>query len=83
MSSRELLERAKCDRCRVRYVKQPTVKQTLWNTVYKKGMVVGFLCPDCQTDAESAEATINEATLHYVSDAAGYRWARPKHSSSD
>lgn len=36
-----------------------------WNVALKDGIVVGFLCPACQTPQENAEAVINEATLDY------------------
>lgn len=36
-----------------------------WNAVFRRGVAVGLLCPDCQTPEENAEAEINEAGLDY------------------
>ncbi|GAA5610572.1 hypothetical protein CP981_15735 [Streptomyces platensis] len=50
-----------CDRCR----------RTLrgaddgWNVVMDSGYAVGYLCPDCQTAEENAEAEVHQATLDY------------------
>jgi hypothetical protein len=44
----------------------------------QQGVVVGFLCPGCQTPEENAEAVINESTLVYGRDAQGRLIARPK-----
>lgn len=33
-----------------------------WNAVFHLGYVTGYLCPDCQTPEENAEAVVNEAT---------------------
>lgn len=50
----------KCDRCKRRYRNQPD-----WNATFKAGVIVGYLCPDCQTPEENAEAFINESTIDY------------------
>jgi hypothetical protein len=44
----------------------------------RAGVVVGALCPDCQTPEENAEAEINAATLEYQPDPHGRMTARPK-----
>lgn len=49
-----------------------------WNSVFKAGVVVGNLCPDCQTPEQNAEAEINEATLDYGINALGLIVAKPK-----
>lgn len=49
-----------------------------WNATVKRGVVVGFLCPDCQTPEENAEAVVNEATTIYGRDAHGRFTGRPK-----
>ena len=36
-----------------------------WNAVFDAGVIVAFLCPDCQTDEENIEAQVNEATIDY------------------
>ena len=36
-----------------------------WNIEFDNGHAVGFLCPNCQTPEENAEAVINEATIDY------------------
>jgi len=50
----------RCSRCRRRLR-----SITGWNTVFRQGVVVGLLCPDCQTPEENAEAEINAAGLDY------------------
>lgn len=44
----------------------------------KDGVVVGALCPKCQTPDENAEAAINEATVTYGHDAGGRVTGQPK-----
>lgn len=36
-----------------------------WNATFDRGRIVGYLCPDCQSPEENAEAAINEATIDY------------------
>lgn len=36
-----------------------------WNTVFDKGVIVGHICPGCQTDEEDIEAQVNEALTDY------------------
>lgn len=52
-----------------------------WNVMFREGVVVGLLCPACQTSDEHLEAEVNEATTDYSAmrqDAFG-RWvAGPK-----
>ena len=51
---------ARCDRCRKRCRNIEG-----WNAVYVQGHITGYLCPNCQTPMESAEAKVHEATLDY------------------
>ncbi len=62
VSAKDLPKVAICDRCRRRPGKRDLDR---WNAVFRDGVVVGFLCPDCQTPEESTEAEINEATIDY------------------
>jgi len=64
---------AKCRQCQRRYHDRGA-----WNAVVERGVVVGVLCPRCQTPAENAEAEIHDATLHYDRDGAGRLIGRPK-----
>lgn len=50
----------KCSRCGKRMRRMDG-----WNAVFKNGSAVAFVCPDCQTEAESIEAEVNAATLDY------------------
>lgn len=36
-----------------------------WNATFRNGAAVSFLCPDCQTPQENAEAEIKAATIDY------------------
>ena len=36
-----------------------------WNTIFRMGVLTGYLCPSCQTPEENSEAEINDATLDY------------------
>ena len=66
-----------CDRCRRSLRKAKDVDG--WNAIFKTGVVIGLLCPKCQTPAENAEAVINEATTDYRGvDPAGRFWGQPK-----
>lgn len=66
----------KCDRCKG----TPTAQDRhLWNVTVKQGIIVGFLCPNCQTVEEDLEAQVNEATIDYQGvDAFGRLVGRPK-----
>lgn len=69
---------ARCGRCR----RRPTAEQwtrEAWNVTMADGVIIGFLCPDCQTAEENAEAEINEATLDYEHSGfdEGGRWSVP------
>lgn len=44
----------RCDRCRKRWRDQPN-----WNEVYIAGLVIGYVCPKCQTAEEWSEAEVN------------------------
>ena len=61
MSNRRKLAKAQhrrhCIRCR-----QPEVPGQ-WNVLYKEGLEVGLVCPDCQTDEESLGADVSEALM--------------------
>lgn len=52
----------RCSRCSARMRNHPE----RWNCTLRRGVVVGFLCPRCQTAEENAEAEVNEATLDYL-----------------
>ena len=61
VSNRRKLAKAQhrrhCIRCR-----QPEVPGQ-WNVLYKEGLEVGLVCPDCQTDEESLGADVSEALI--------------------
>ena len=63
----------RCGRCNRRYRGQDD-----WNVIGDKGLIVGYLCPDCQTPDENAEAEFNAATLNYSRDSQGRVVARVK-----
>jgi hypothetical protein len=63
----------RCDRCNRRYRNQDG-----WNVIGRKGVIVGYLCPACQTPEENAEAEIKAATLSYFRDSEGRVVTRPK-----
>ncbi|MGP3749987.1 hypothetical protein [Streptomyces sp. IBSNAI001] len=51
-----------------------------WNIEFAKGRPVGYLCPECQTPEENAEAEVKAATLDYANtarDAAGRQKVAP------
>lgn len=50
----------RCARCDRRYKGRGD-----WNATVVAGVVVGLLCPSCQTVEENAEAESNLATLDY------------------
>lgn len=54
----------RCDRCRRRN-RNPSVAAG-WNATLRQGVIVGYLCPGCQTPEENAEAEVNEATTDYL-----------------
>lgn len=54
----------RCSRC-ARRLRNPRA-DTRWNLVAENGVVTGYLCPNCQTAEENAEAEINLATLDYT-----------------
>lgn len=68
----------KWSRCQKRYRNQPD-----WNFTARRGYIVGYLCPDCQTPEENAEAEINLATLDYGRDQLGRIVARPRTHATD
>ena len=49
-----------------------------WNVTLAAGRIAEYLCPECQTPEENAEAEINLATLNYATDALGRIVGRPK-----
>jgi hypothetical protein len=53
-------QRIFCSRCKRRFRGHGE-----WNAELVDGVAVSFLCPDCQTPDENAEAAINEATTDY------------------
>lgn len=54
--------RIQCSRCE--RISRAT-KAKAWNVTMSRGVPVGYLCPDCQTPEENAEAEINLATTEY------------------
>ena len=66
----------RCDRCK-RRLRNPAAPERVECDV-QAGRIVGYLCPDCQTPAENAEAEINEATLVYGQTAGGRYFGVPK-----
>lgn len=52
----------RCDRCRRRL--RNTAEA--WNATFIAGLVVGYLCPTCQTTAEDLEAELNAITNDYA-----------------
>jgi hypothetical protein len=63
----------KCGRCSRRFRGSGE-----WNLTMRQGLVVGVLCPGCQTPEENTEAAINEATLEYGTNSDGRLVARPR-----
>jgi hypothetical protein len=63
----------RCDRCN----RRPR-KLDGWNTIDDNGVIIGYLCPTCQTPDENAEAEIKAATLSYFRDSEGRILTRPK-----
>jgi hypothetical protein len=49
----------RCDRYG-RRCRNPAFVTDEWNATLRQGVVVGYLCPDCQTPEENAEAAIHE-----------------------
>jgi hypothetical protein len=60
----------RCDRCG-RLFDLGHDDRNDWNVIARQGEAVGYLCPDCQTPEENAEAEIRAATLDYDTDAEG------------
>lgn len=59
----DLLEASRCMRCNRPY--SEANDKELWNGDFWHGFLMGIICPDCQTDSESIEAQVNEATFDY------------------
>lgn len=68
---------AYCSRCGRRF-RETAPDADGWNGTYIKGVLVGAICPTCQTPEENAEAEINAATIEYRADAFGRLVGRPK-----
>lgn len=68
-----LIRCSRCSRCH-RRLRQDNG----WNVTVQAGVVVGYLCPDCQTPGENAEAEVNEATTVYGTDQHGRLTGRIK-----
>lgn len=49
-----------------------------WNVEVRKGRVLWFLCPSCQTPEQDLEAQVNEAMLTYGRDDKGRVTGRAK-----
>lgn len=67
----------RCSRCPAK-VRPHQARFSEWNAQLRDGVVVGALCPDCQSTEENAEAAINEATVDYSSDGRGRYRGSPK-----
>lgn len=66
--------RPACERCGKRVPRHPAD----WNCTRTSGVIVGYLCPSCQTPEENAEAEINSATTDYSTDANGFLRGNPR-----
>lgn len=64
VSARRLARLAKCSKCGRRY-RAGAKDADLWNVTFDHGVVTGFTCPACQTDAQDLEAAVNEALTDY------------------
>lgn len=73
----------RCSRCGRLLRDAPCVDALRWNVDAQNGCAVGFVCPDCQTDAEDVEAQANEAVLDYSRDRLGRMAATPKGGALD
>ncbi|MBB1482508.1 hypothetical protein H5392_01375 [Tessaracoccus sp. MC1865] len=62
MSLDEALKRMKCIKCGKRYRGHGD-----WNLVWRRGVLAGGNCPECQTPEEAFEAAFNEAIYDYES----------------
>lgn len=68
-----------CSRC-TRACWKEADDASRWNTEFDRGVLVGVLCPECQTPEENAEAEVKAATLDYANtapDADGRRKVAP------
>jgi hypothetical protein len=68
----------RCDRCQRRLRNINAAAVNGWNCIARNGDIVGYVCSDCQTPEENAEAEIRYATLDYRCDAFGNITTRPK-----
>lgn len=68
----------RCERCGRKYRGRGA-----WNGTWMSGVLVGVLCPACQTPEENAEAEIHAATLDYVKGPGGMLVTRPKIDGGD
>lgn len=64
-----------CSRCG-RISRATKAKQ--WNVTMQQGRLIGYLCPDCQTPEENAEAEINDSITRYGMNAFGQVIGFPK-----
>lgn len=68
----------RCSRCGRRLRNPASQAGKGWNVEMKGGEARAYLCPDCQTPEENAEAEINEATLDYFRLPGGQVFGQPK-----
>ena len=69
----------RCHRCN----RRARGAMTGWNANLVKGVIIDYLCPNCQTPAEDLEAQVNEATTTYLgADQFGRIWGRRKVSEA-
>ena len=63
--SRKVRPLGHCSRC-TRACWKGSDDASRWNTEFDRGVLVGLICPQCQTPEENAEAEVKTATLDYV-----------------
>lgn len=60
MTMQQAVRRGRCSRCDKRIH-----KDVMANVTVKHGVIVGFLCSNCQTGEEQIEAAVNESLIDY------------------
>lgn len=60
---KDLFKIAQCDRCQRR--PRGAKDFSPWNFTMRNGVITGFVCPDCQTPEENAEAEVKLAMIDY------------------
>lgn len=70
----------KCERC-PRVFTERLLDAKQWSGTVKRGVLVGSLCPNCQTPEENVEAAVNEAITSYSLNAFGQLIGTTKEAS--